>query len=291
MNLKKLKYFRVVAEELNFGLAAEKLYVDQSSISRAINGLEVTLGVCLFERHLRKLKLTEQGYMLLEDVNEIVCLIDRMTHRIKESQQKKQQTLEVAISPNTDVYRVSELLRIYREQYPHMQLNIHEASYQNILYGLKQGQYHFALSLHKPNLQDSELIFERLWQEKLVVLLSKRHPLVSFPVVSIEDIKNFPFISFQPDTLLHEVIYTTNFNPPRTFFVKSYSILQSLIMSGYGISLVTENMHKNMQSHHIVSRNMQQPLLVDTYLLYQQDQEILSEQMACIIKLFSMFLK
>lgn len=54
MNLKKLMYFRTVAQELNFGQAAAKLYVDQSSLSRAIQGLESRLGVILFERHLRQ---------------------------------------------------------------------------------------------------------------------------------------------------------------------------------------------------------------------------------------------
>lgn len=74
MNLKKLKYFRAVAQELNIGLAAAKLYVDPSSLSRAIQGLELRLDVTLFERHLRQLKLTDHGTMLLQETNQISTL-------------------------------------------------------------------------------------------------------------------------------------------------------------------------------------------------------------------------
>lgn len=148
MNLKKLMYFRTVAQELNFGQAAAKLYVDQSSLSRAIQGLESRLGVILFERHLRQLKLTEHGSLLLQETNQIFCLIDSINHRIKASQQGQSYTIELAISPNIDGYRVAKLLRQYHEKYPHIHLHVHEAAYQDILSGLTQGRYHFALSLH-----------------------------------------------------------------------------------------------------------------------------------------------
>ena len=290
MNLKKLKYFRVVAQELNFGQAAAKLYVDQSSLSRAIQSLELRLGVNLFERHLRQLKLTEHGHMLLLETNQIFYLIESINHRIKVAKQKQSHIIELAISPNIDGYRVAELLRIYQEHYPQTQLNIHEASYQNILYGLKSGQYHFALSLHKPSQESDALVFKHLWQEKLIALLSKRHPLVSLPEVSLEDIKQYPFISFQPDTLLHKVIYTTAFSPSTTVFVKSYSVLQSLVMAGYGISLVTEAMCHNMKNNHIVTRHIAPTFLVDTYLIYQQNWVKHCEQVSAINKLFNVFL-
>ncbi|WP_392560388.1 LysR family transcriptional regulator [Orbus mooreae] len=290
MNLKKLKYFRVVAQELNFGHAAAKLYVDQSSLSRAIQSLESRLGMSLFERHLRQLKLTEHGHMLLQETNQIFYLIDSINHRINMAKQKQLHIIELAISPNIDGYRVAELLRIYQEHYPQTQLNIHEASYQNILYGLKSGQYHFALSLHKPSQESDALVFKHLWQEKLIALLCERHPLVSLPEVSLEDIKQYPFISFQPDTLLHKIIYNTAFSPSTTRFVQSYSVLQSLVMAGYGISLVTETMYHNMQSQHIVTRHIVPALLVDTYLIYQQHWETQCEQIIAIKKLVNVFI-
>lgn len=290
MNLKKLKYFRAVAQELNIGLAAAKLYVDPSSLSRAIQGLESRLGVALFERHLRQLKLTDHGTMLLQETNQIFYLIDNINHRINTAKQKQSHIIELAISPNIDGYRVAELLRIYQEHYPQTQLNIHEASYQNILYGLKNGQYHFALSLHKPSQESGTLVFKHLWQEKLIALLSERHPLVSLPTVSLDDITQYPFISFQPDTLLHKIIYTTAFSPSITRFVQSYSVLQSLVMAGYGISLVTETMYHNMQNQHIVTRHIAPTLLVDTYLIYQQDWEKYSERINAIKKLFNAFI-
>lgn len=287
MNLKKLKYFKVLAEELNFKIASEKLFIDQSSISRAIQGLESRLGINLFERHFRQLKLTEEGYLLLRDTNQIFYLINSMKNRINSSKNKKNEIIELAISPNIDGYKVAELLRIYREQYPSVQLNIHENSYQNILSGLKHGQYHLGLSFHKPTQEHKSLIFRQLWQEKLIVLLSKRHPLSAQSFISLDDINKYPFISLQPDTLLYEVIYTRTFTPPATHFVKSYSVLQSLVIAGYGISLVTESMYTHMQNKNIIIRNTAQPLLIDNYLIYQKENKSYYNQMMSIQKLLN----
>ena len=93
MNLKKLKYFKVAAQELNFKRAAEKLYVDQSSLSRAVQDLESRLGVSLFERNLRWLKLTEHGNILVQEVDHILCLVDSINHRIKSSKKNSQTQL------------------------------------------------------------------------------------------------------------------------------------------------------------------------------------------------------
>lgn len=269
INLKKLKYFSVVAQELNFKRAAEKLYVDQSSISRAVQWLESRLGVSLFERNLRRLKLTAHENMLLQEANHILYLADSINHRMKSSNKKHAYTIELAISPNIDGYRVAELLRVYRELYPQMRLNIHEVAYQDILSGIKQGLYNFALSLHTPSHHYDSLVLKKLWQERLIILLSKEHPLKSLQVITFDDLRRHPVISFLPNTLLYEQVHTASFTPRETIFVKSYSVLQALMMAHFGVSLVTESMLKNMQNEHIITRPIDPNLLIDTYLIYQ----------------------
>lgn len=271
MNLKKLKYFRIAAEELNFKRAAEKLYVDQSSVSRAVQWLESHLGVSLFERNLHRLKLTKHGNILLQEANHILCLVESINHQIKSSNKKHSYTIELAISPNIDGYRVAELLRIYRELYPQMRLNIHEVAYQDILSGIKQGLYHFALSLDTPSHHNDSLVFRKLWQERLIILLSKGHPLKSLQVIKFDDLRRYPVISFLPNTLLYELIHTPSFIPRETIFVKSYNVLQALVMTHFGVSLITESMLKNMQNEHIITRPINSDVLVDTYLIYQPD--------------------
>lgn len=104
-----MKYFRVVAIELNFKRAASKLYVDQSSVSRTVQRLELYLGVRLFERNLHQLKLIEHGNMLLQEANHISCLVESINHQIKSSPKKQSYTIELAISPNIDGYHAAEL--------------------------------------------------------------------------------------------------------------------------------------------------------------------------------------
>lgn len=104
-----------------------------------------------------------------------------------------------------------------------------------------------------------------------MVILSPPHSLESLPVIKLDDLRIYPFISFLPNTLLYELIHTPSFTPRETIFVKSYSVLQALVMAHYGISLVTESMLNNMQNEHIITRPINPDLLVDTYLIYQPD--------------------
>lgn len=141
MDIKKLRCFVMVAEELNISSAAKKLFIDQSSVSRAIRGLEQSLDVNLFERH--PIRLTKEGANFLNEVKKILHTIDHIEYCLKKTSNQK--VINVAISPCTNIFKISELLRKYKEKFS-TNINIIEASYEEIIFGLKQQCYDFAFS-------------------------------------------------------------------------------------------------------------------------------------------------
>lgn len=137
--------------------------------------------------------------------------------------------------------------------------------------GIKQGLYHFGLSLHTPNHHYDSLVFRKLWQEQLIILLSKLHPLKSLQVIKFDDQRTYSIILFLSNTLFYELNRKPSFTPREILFVKSYNVLQILVMAHFEVSLVTESMLKNMQNEHIIARAFNSDFSVDTYLIYRTD--------------------
>jgi DNA-binding transcriptional LysR family regulator len=99
VELRQLRYFVAVAEELHFGRAAERLHMSQSPLSRAVRGLERELGLVLFVRTTRRLELTEAGSVLLERSRRALAEIDGAIADARRSTQPDMNVLDVGYGP------------------------------------------------------------------------------------------------------------------------------------------------------------------------------------------------
>ncbi|OVZ26994.1 LysR family transcriptional regulator, partial [Pseudomonas aeruginosa] len=98
MELRHLKYFLAVAEELRFARAAEKLHIEQSPLSRAIKELEEELGVVLFARTTRSTRLTRAGKLFLEHVRRVLAAVEQARESVKAAANGFHGQLRVALS-------------------------------------------------------------------------------------------------------------------------------------------------------------------------------------------------
>src|ERR1700752_4842409 len=99
MELRHLRYFVAVAEELHFRRAAERLYVAQPAVSEQIRKLEVELGVQVFDRTPRGVKLTEAGHALLEEAHRMLTLAESAQHAARNAHQRASSRLRIAYPP------------------------------------------------------------------------------------------------------------------------------------------------------------------------------------------------
>jgi DNA-binding transcriptional LysR family regulator len=124
LELRQLRYFVAVAEELNFTRAARRLLMSQQPLSAAIRQLETELGVSLFERTTRKVELTEAGQALLVDARELLSRADRARERARQAGTNAL-TLSVGVSSAAYGDLASAVLEAFRAQHPDITLQVH----------------------------------------------------------------------------------------------------------------------------------------------------------------------
>ncbi len=126
MELRHLRYFVAVAEELSFRRAAERLHLAQPPLSAQIKGLESELGVALLLRTTRSVRLTTAGEIFLEEAREVLAAATRARERAQKAGLGLIGTLRIGILASSATPRLAGILRSYREKYPGVELALHE---------------------------------------------------------------------------------------------------------------------------------------------------------------------
>src|SRR4051794_26564729 len=126
IELRLLRYFAVVAEELHVGHAAARLFISQPALSQQIRALEEQVGLPLFVRHPRGVELTEAGEVLLEEARAVLGGSDRLEATVDELRRGRTASLWVGLPPGLPPDLVPGLLASLREQEPEAQIEVRE---------------------------------------------------------------------------------------------------------------------------------------------------------------------
>jgi DNA-binding transcriptional LysR family regulator len=188
IDLRHLHTFKAIAEEGSFVQAAEKLQYAQSTITLQIQQLEEELGVELFDRKLRKIRLTPAGHTLLIHAQQVLNQVEQMQQDIADLAGGESGHLRVGmIEPVARLYLI-DVLRAFRARYPRIRLTIEVLSTIRTHEQLAAGQIDLGIST--PPSAHSGLVFEPLLTEQMVLLLPKDHPLQEHPGIVLSDLRN-----------------------------------------------------------------------------------------------------
>jgi DNA-binding transcriptional LysR family regulator len=190
VEVRELRYFVAVAEELHFGKAAERLEIAQPPLSRAIARLERQLGVALLERTSRKVTLTDAGAVLLSEARTILSAMGAAERRTREAADKRPR-LVLAVKSGTSGELLAKLLDAYRTEpgAAAVDLLLCEAHQHQKL--LQNGQADVAL-LHLPWDSTAGLDTEILYTERQVAILPASHPLAQRSQIRLADATGLP---------------------------------------------------------------------------------------------------
>lgn len=181
MELRHLRYFIEIARELHFAKAAEKLKLTQPALSRQIAALEQELGVELFNRSNKwKIELTEAGSMFLLEAEKILQETRLATNLVKSAAKGGYGRLAIgAISSTIESPEFSLALQEMRQRYPNLLLEVFDATSGGLPELVRQHSLDIAFLRPLPELAgDETLIYEHLWNDKLVAAIPHDHPLV-----------------------------------------------------------------------------------------------------------------
>jgi len=198
MELRQLRCFVAVAEELHFGRAARRLHLSQPPLTRTILQLEEELGVLLFERTKRRVELTLAGRALWEKATRILSLSESAATEVQRIAQGQAGTLSVSFVGSVVFGILPGILREMRARFPEVEVKLHEMATDQQVEALLERQTQAAFI--RPGVVHSELESRVLLEEELLVALPVTHLLAEAATVSMADLRNDRFILFPRQT-------------------------------------------------------------------------------------------
>ncbi|MFT4065991.1 LysR substrate-binding domain-containing protein [Paraburkholderia sp.] len=189
LEMRHLRYFRVVAEELNFTRAADRLHIAQPPLSQQIRQLEEELGVLLLERDARPLRLTEAGTLLLERVIVIVSEFDTAVQDVRRIGRGQSGKLCIGFAGSAMYSVLPDILNAFRDAYPAVELVFTELLAAQIAEALANRSIDVGFS--RPGLPPDEHIEQHLLvTEPLMIAVPARHSLAEFATVPIGELQH-----------------------------------------------------------------------------------------------------
>lgn len=272
MDIRHLRYFVAVAEELHFARAAQRLHIEQSPLSRAIKELEEDLGIQLFLRTTRSTRLTQAGRLFLEHVPRVFIALQQARDSVKAVAAGYHGQLRVALSDSISQRRLTALLASCREQEPDVEVRLYEVPFAQQVKGLSEDLYDAGFAQCAD--VDDGLIALPAWSDPMVVTVPARHPLLAHKRIPLEEVMRYPLVLCDPDACegcsrqLSKLLRTVDREPLVAEQVVSHELMLTLVAAGFGLGFATQA-HVSACNHpDIVTRPLagQTPVLT-TYLL------------------------
>lgn len=197
MNLKQLQYFSVLAEELHFRRAAEKLNITQSPLSIAIQNLEQELGAKLFHRNQRSVQLTEVGRRLYDHAQGLISRLEHCEQDIRAIVNGKAGQLRIAFTAASSLLSpFPKLISAFQKKFPEIDVQLQSMTTVQQISALSEGTIDIGLLRRPRQSIPAEISTRRLATDRLVVALPSGHPLTSKSVVAIPELAKEKFIFF-----------------------------------------------------------------------------------------------
>lgn len=247
MDFKQLNYFVAVAEELSFSRAAEKLHMSQPPLSQQIKLLEESLGVQLFERTRRVVKLTHAGTLFYDSAQEILRQYAAARELCAQTRDGQAGRLRIAFTASVPMFPAfSSMLQDFRSLYPRIEMDLRHMSTGEQLQAINADEIDIgflrpSLSFQAPGFIDTH----DLWHDELVLAVAQGHPQARKDVQTrLADLAHEDFILF-PQALgcgLFEHITTltaqAGFAPRIVQEARENSTTLALVAAGLGISIL-----------------------------------------------------
>ncbi|ANE44145.1 LysR family transcriptional regulator [Deinococcus puniceus] len=241
MELRHLRHFVALAEEENFGRAAERVFVVQQALSNSIKNLEDEVGVPLVLRTTRRVQLTPAGREFLEGARLTLAQATQTVERTRRAARGEVGRLTVGFVSGLAFGGLPEIVRKFRELYPNVSVDLRELTAQEQEAALRGGQVDVGLMLLP--VRDPNLDSRALWRQPLVAALPSGHALARKRKLKISDLAGEPFVFFPRQlraTYFDQVMRWcagAGFTPNVTQEAIEIPTLLSLVAAGVGVFL------------------------------------------------------
>lgn len=243
MEFRQIKYFIEVAKREHMTEAADVLHVAQSAISRQISNLESELGIQLFLREGRNLRLTPIGRIFMEHAEMAMKEMDKAIQEIEEFMDPEKGTISVGFPSSLAAHTLPLVISAFRAEHPHVGFRLKQGSFRNLIDSVSKGEIDLAFVGPVPT-QEANVHGHILFQEHLFALLPINHPLSDLPSIRLNQLREDSFVLFPSGFILRTLVVDAcsqmGFSPKVSFEGEDIDAIKGLVAAGLGVTLLPE---------------------------------------------------
>ena len=276
--LSQLRCFVAAAEELHFGRAAARLNMTQPPLSRQIQLLERAVGVELFQRTSRSVRVTPAGRAFLVEARRILKLSESAALKAWRIAAGKAGSLSIGFTAAAGYNYLPKLIRLMRAQMPNVDLALKEMVSGEQIDCLLSGR--IDLGLFRPPIDRRELDTLRVLEEPLVAAISADDPRARKSSLRLEDFDEKPFIMYSTDgaryfhDLVTLLLNRAQVNPANVQYITQIHSILALVSAGLGAAIVpaaAQSLHFDGVIFRVIATKPERP--VELYLAWRKDNE------------------
>lgn len=274
LDIKQLHYFVTVADQLSYSKAAQRLHISQPSLSNAIKNLELEVGSPLLERNTRKVELTDAGKILYTKATLLLSQMNMLKKEMEEVKLTGSGELIIGIIESVKHW-IPKVIRTYQDRFPDIHFKLLE-----VLGGkaVKESlrKYHTHLLITNQCIEEEDIESLPLYEEKLVLVLHRDHPLAQKKSIHIKDLEQESFIisteGFQTRADILRAFSLEQAAPTIKFEIERFETALTLVRENLGITIIPENYVSEPTDASIVRKTIHSPALERTiYVAYMKN--------------------
>ncbi len=248
IELRHLRYFSILAQELHFGRAAARLGIAQPPLSQQIRRLETVLGTRLLERTSRRVQLTDAGSAFRVEADRVLAGVETAVEVARRSGRGESGELRVAFAATVMFLALPQIIREFRRRYPRVHLDLREMPTGPQLDALRRGDIEIGF-VREPR-PDPALQMVTVMREPLRIAVNRSHPLAARPTLTVKDLADEPFVLFPADLApgLHAQVMAlcraAGFAPRIVEESRELYTSVSLVEAGVGVSILPASVEK-----------------------------------------------
>lgn len=253
LTFRQLRYFLVLADELHFGRAAQRLHISQPPLSTSLRQLEEELGVTLLERSSRRVALTAAGEAFQRQVRRLLTDLEDSQTLVQRIAGGASGLLRVGFTPTMLFRRIPKAIQALQAAHPGVEVQLFERNSAGQVEALEMGQLDIGF-IHAMPLPDT-LSTLCIADEPFLCCLPQHHPLVSRSALKIRDLTGEPLVMFSRNLAPHyydrilSLFRVTDLEPMIKHEVSQWLTIVTLIAQGMGVALVPSALSNAMFSN------------------------------------------
>src|SRR5262250_672215 len=241
MELRHLRYFLAVAEELHFGRAAARLHIAQPPLSQQIRRLEEELQAPLLRRTSRHVELTSAGRVFLQEAKVVVAQANRAVRIAQRASRGEIGQLFVGCTPWADFTSGPQVIRGFGRHHPHVEVELHSLSSAEQIAALQDGR--LDVGILRPPVNNQALLTEPLLSERLLIAFPRGHRFAAYRLVPWAELAHEPYVLLSRrrapsfDSIVSRACADAGLTLSVRYEVDHPQAVLALVAAGLGISL------------------------------------------------------